>query len=206
MTPDLLKRGLDLTGALVCLVLLVPLLALVALLVRVGLGRPVLFRQIRPGLLGRPFTIYKFRTMNDRRNAAGELLPSVQRLTRFGRLLRGLSLDELPELFNVLKGEMSLVGPRPLMWHYLPRYSPTEMRRHDVKPGITGWAQVHGRNALPWSERFALDLWYVEHRSVWLDLKILAMTLGLVFTRTGVTPPDREIMDEFWGSEPNRDR
>jgi len=200
VTSRALKRGVDVAGALAGLVLLAPLLLLTALVVRVGLGSPVLFRQVRPGLRGRPFTMYKFRTMRDLRDRAGALRPSVERLTPLGRWLRSTSLDELPELFNVLRGDMSLVGPRPLLLKYLERYTPEQARRHDVKPGITGWAQVNGRNALSWEERFALDVWYVEHASVWLDLRILGLTLARVVRREGISPAHRAIMEEFRGS------
>ena len=194
------QRSLDLIGALAGLVLLAPLLGASALLVRLRLGAPVLFRQTRPGFHGRPFTLYKLRTMTDARGAQGDLLPSTQRLTPLGRWLRSTSLDELPELINVLAGDMSLVGPRPLLMRYLDRYSPEQARRHDVKPGITGWAQVHGRNALGWEERLALDCWYVDHRTLWLDIRILALTLLKVLQRDGISPVGRDIMPEFRGS------
>jgi len=182
------------------LVLLLPPLALVALLVRVKLGSPVLFRQLRPGLRCQPFTLYKFRTMTDARDAQGRLLPDAERLTRLGRFLRSTSADELPELFNVLKGDMSLVGPRPLLMQYLDRYTPEQMRRHEVKPGITGWAQVNGRNAITWEQKFALDVWYVDHRSLGLDLKILALTLWKTLRREGISQPGQATMEEFMGS------
>jgi sugar transferase EpsL len=183
--------------ALLCLA---PVLALVALLVRLKLGAPLLFRQQRPGLHGKPFTLYKFRTMTDARDAQGRRLPDAERLTPFGRFLRSTSLDELPELFNVLKGEMSLVGPRPLLMRYLDRYTPEQARRHAVKPGITGWAQVNGRNALTWEEKFALDVWYVDHQSLWLDVKILAMTVWQVLKREGISQPGHATMEEFRGT------
>lgn len=175
-------------------------MGLLALLVRFKLGAPVLFRQQRPGLHGRPFTLYKFRTMTDARDAEGALLPDAERLTSFGHFLRSTSLDELPELFNVLKGEMSLVGPRPLLMEYLPRYTPEQQRRHEVRPGLTGWAQVNGRNALSWEEKFALDVWYVEHCSFWLDLKILVLTTGKIINREGISQPGHATMEEFRGS------
>jgi sugar transferase EpsL len=193
------KRILDLALAVPALILLSPLMALIALLVRITLGRPVLFRQQRPGLYGRPFTLYKFRTMTDARDAEGKLLPDAQRLTRLGRLLRSSSLDELPELFNVVRGDMSLVGPRPLLMQYLSRYTPEQMRRHEVKPGITGWAQINGRNAIRWPERFALDVWYVDHVSFWLDLKILAITIWKALKREGISYPGHVTMEEFRG-------
>lgn len=195
-----LKRLFDLLVTLPALFLLAPLMGLLALLVRFKLGAPVLFRQQRPGLHGRPFTLYKFRTMTDARDAEGALLPDAERLTSFGRFLRSTSLDELPELFNVLKGEMSLVGPRPLLMEYLPRYTPEQRRRHEVKPGLTGWAQVNGRNALSWEEKFALDVWYVEHCSFWLDLKILVLTTGKIINREGISQPGHATMEEFRGS------
>lgn len=194
------KRTLDVVGAVAGLVSLAPVMAVTALAVRRYLGGPVIFRQRRPGLDARPFVMYKFRTMTDARDDDGELLPSADRLTALGRVLRSTSLDELPELWNVLKGEMSLVGPRPLMLHYLDRYTPEQLRRHDVKPGITGWAQVNGRNAQTWEDRFALDLWYVDNQSFWLDVRILLATIIQVVRRHGATPEDGEIMSEFFGT------
>uniref|UniRef100_A0A7V4LCZ7 Sugar transferase n=1 Tax=Desulfobacca acetoxidans TaxID=60893 RepID=A0A7V4LCZ7_9BACT len=194
------KRTLDLAGAGLGLVFLAPLMGLIAFLVWRDLGRPLFFRQVRPGIEGRPFELIKFRTMTEARDAAGNLLPNEARLTPLGRALRALSLDELPELFNVLKGDMSLVGPRPLLMRYLPRYSPEQWRRHEVKPGITGWAQVNGRNAITWEEKFALDVWYVDNLSLGLDLKILALTVKKVFTREGVDQPGRVGSEEFLGS------
>ena len=175
-------------------------MAIVAALVRVRLGAPVLFKQQRLGLNGRLFTIYKFRTMTNARDAAGAVLPDAQRLTPLGRFLRATSLDELPELFNALKGEMSLVGPRPLLSEYLDRYTPEQERRHDLRPGITGWAQVNGRNALTWDEKFAHDLWYVDHVSLWRDLKIILLTLLGLFNRQGVSHAGHDTMPEFRGS------
>jgi lipopolysaccharide/colanic/teichoic acid biosynthesis glycosyltransferase len=202
----ILKRATDIVAALLGLVLLSPVLLIVALLVRRKLGRPVLFRQKRPGLHGRPFLMCKFRTMTDERDDQGNPVPDEQRLTRFGRRLRSTSLDELPELLNVLKGEMSLVGPRPLRMHYLPRYNQRQARRHDVKPGITGWAMVNGRNSTTWEERFELDVWYVDHWSYWLDLRILCRTIWTVVRREGVNPEGDGIMPDFMGSEePQRD-
>ncbi|WP_448382810.1 sugar transferase [Desulfosoma sp.] len=194
------KRLLDLLVALTALIVSAPVLALLALLVRGKLGAPVLFRQTRPGLYGRPFTLYKFRTMTDGRDAQGNLLPDAERLTAFGRFLRATSLDELPELWNVLKGDMSLVGPRPLLMQYLDRYTPEQARRHEVKPGLTGWAQVNGRNALTWEQKFALDVWYVDHVSFWLDLKIIALTLWKILTREGISQPGQATMEEFRGA------
>ena len=176
-------------------------MGLLALGVRSILGSPVLFRQQRPGKDGRPFTLFKFRTMTDARDGEGRLLPDAERLTAFGTFLRGTSLDELPELFNVLKGEMSLVGPRPLLMQYLPRYTPEQMRRHAVLPGITGWAQVNGRNALTWEQKFALDVWYVDHRSLGLDLKILVLTVVKALKREGISQAGQATMEEFKGNQ-----
>jgi lipopolysaccharide/colanic/teichoic acid biosynthesis glycosyltransferase len=198
---DALKRVVDVVGASAALVLLSPLLAVVALLVRVRMGTPVLFRQERPGRYGRPFVMTKFRTMTDRRDAGGELLPDADRLTALGRWLRRTSIDELPELLNVVHGDMSLVGPRPLLMEYLPRYSAEQARRHEVRPGITGWAQVNGRNAVTWDEKFALDVWYVDHRSLRLDVEILGRTVSQVFSGHGVSAPGHATMEPFRGSE-----
>jgi len=196
------KRLLDVTLALAALVLLLPFIGLLALLVRVKLGAPVLFRQQRPGLGGRPFTILKFRTMTDARDEQGQLLSDAERLTPFGRFLRSTSLDELPELWNVLRGDMSLVGPRPLLMQYLSRYTPEQARRHEVRPGITGWAQVNGRNALSWEQKFALDVWYVDHVSFWLDAKIIALTVWKILNREGISQPGQATAEEFMGSQP----
>jgi lipopolysaccharide/colanic/teichoic acid biosynthesis glycosyltransferase len=196
-----LKRLFDMAVSALALVLLSPLFLLVALLVRVKLGAPVLFRQLRPGLHGKPFRLLKFRTMAEVVGDDGSPLPDSERLTKFGRLLRSWSLDELPELWNVLKGDMSLVGPRPLLMEYLPLYTPRQARRHEVRPGLTGWAQVNGRNAQSWDERFALDVWYVDHRSLWLDLKILWMTVKKVAGRHGISAEGEATMPRFTGSE-----
>ena len=196
-----MKRFFDFFSVLVALALLWPLLLALAVLVWICYGWPVFFCQQRPGLRGRPFPIYKFRTMSEARDAQGNLLPDAQRLTRFGRLLRSTSLDELPELFNVLKGDMSLVGPRPLLMEYLPRYTTEQARRHEVKPGITGWAQVNGRNTISWEEKFKLDVWYVDHCSLWLDLKILALTVFQVFQRKGINAEGHATMPAFAGSQ-----
>lgn len=185
-----LKRGFDLMLTITCLPIILPVVALVALALSVLHGRPILFTQQRPGLDGRPFTLYKFRTMTNICDAEGQLLPDTQRLTRFGKFMRSTSLDELPELLNVLKGDMSLVGPRPLLMEYLAHYSPEQQRRHLVPPGLTGWAQVNGRNTASWHHRFLLDLWYVEHCSLWLDCKILLMTPWKVLKREGIMHPD----------------
>ncbi|HEB65930.1 MAG TPA: sugar transferase [Chloroflexi bacterium] len=195
------KRVFDLLLTTVGLVVLSPVMLALALLVWIFHGRPVLFRQTRPGYRGVPFALYKFRSMTDARDPQGSLLPDEQRLTRFGRFLRASSLDELPELFNVLLGEMSLVGPRPLLMQYLERYSAEQMRRHEVLPGITGWAQINGRNALTWQEKFRLDVWYVDHRSLWLDLKILAITLWKVLKREGIDQAGHISAEEFRGNE-----
>lgn len=181
------------------LVLSLPLLIL-AWLVRRKLGQPIFFRQTRPGLHGMPFQMVKFRTMTDARGDDGALLPDVQRLTRLGRFMRASSLDELPTLWNVLKGDMSLVGPRPLLMEYLPLYTPVQARRHEVRPGVTGWAQVNGRNAISWDEKFALDVWYVDNRSFWLDLRILALTARKVVWREGISAAGEATMPRFTGS------
>ncbi|ANJ71583.1 sugar transferase [Ralstonia insidiosa] len=197
-----MKRTFDIVvSCFSLLVLAVPLLILVWL-VRRKLGSPVFFRQVRPGLRGRPFQMVKFRTMTDERGPGGELLPDAERLTGFGKFLRSTSLDELPELWNVLKGEMSLVGPRPLLMEYLPLYSPEQARRHEIRPGVTGWAQVNGRNALSWDERFALDVWYVDNRSFWVDLKILWLTVRKVIVREGISASGEATMSKFTGKKP----
>ncbi|MGZ8285467.1 MAG: sugar transferase [Allosphingosinicella sp.] len=195
------KRPTDIALSALGLVVLAPVLAAVAVAVAVALGRPVFFRQVRPGLGGKPFRLVKFRTMLDAVGPDGKPLDDARRLTRFGRFLRASSLDELPELWNVLRGDMSLVGPRPLLMHYLPLYSPEQARRHDVRPGLTGWAQVNGRNALGWPEKLALDVWYVDHRGFRLDLKILLMTVAKVLSRAGIAAEGSETMPEFRGSE-----
>ena len=196
---ELSKRLLDLFLTIPGLIFLLPVLMVTAFLVRVKLGRPVLFKQLRPGLGGKPFTILKFRTMTDARDAGSVLLNDAQRLTTFGRFLRGSSLDELPELYNVLRGDMSLVGPRPLLMQYLDRYTPAQARRHEVRPGITGWAQVNGRNAITWEEKFKLDVWYVDNWSLWLDIKIIAMTVWKILKREGISQPGQATMAEFKG-------
>jgi len=199
-SDDALKRVIDVLGASTALVVLSPLLAVVAVLVRVRMGPPVLFRQLRPGPEGRPFELTKFRTMTDQRGPDGTLLPDAQRLTALGRFLRRTSIDELPELVNVVRGDMSLVGPRPLLMEYLPRYSAEQARRHEVRPGVTGWTQVNGRNELTWDEKFALDVWYVEHRSTRLDLEILGRTVSQVLSGQGVSAPGHATMEPFRGS------
>lgn len=201
-----MKRLLDFLAASLGLLLLSPVMLLLSVMIRQKLGPPVLFRQVRPGLRGHPFELCKFRSMSDARDEKGDLLPDAERLGSFGRLLRRSSLDELPQLWNVLKGDMSLVGPRPLLMEYLPFYSKEQVRRHEVRPGITGWAQVNGRNAISWEERLALDVWYVDHRSLWLDLKILAMTISRVFRRSGISQPGHETMPKFRGSPVRADQ
>ena len=194
------KRLFDLALTLPGFVLVAPILGLVALAMLAMDGRPVFFRQARAGFKGKVFHVLKFRTMREAYDAQGQPLPDAQRITPLGRFLRASSLDELPELINVLRGEMSLVGPRPLMAHYLPRYSPEQMRRHNVLPGITGWAQINGRNALSWEERFALDTWYVDHWSLRLDIQILALTFWKVLKREGISEPGHATMHEFMGN------
>ncbi|PMR70725.1 sugar transferase [Halomonas heilongjiangensis] len=194
-----MKRLLDILVALVALILLSPLLVVVALLVRLKLGSPVLFRQTRPGLHGRPFRMIKFRTMREAFDERGEPLPNAERMTRFGQWLRASSLDELPELWNVVRGDMSLVGPRPLLMEYLPLYDAHQFRRHEVRPGVTGWAQVNGRNALTWDEKFDLDVWYVDHRSLGLDLRILLLTVKKVVVREGIAHDGDVAMPRFRG-------
>ena len=195
-----LKRIMDALVAIILLCLTCPLLVLAMLAIRWSMGSPVLFRHTRPGLHGKPFTVFKLRTMSDARDVDGKLLPADLRLTRLGRLLRNTSLDELPQLWNILKGEMSLVGPRPLLMEYLERYTPEQARRHEVRPGITGLAQVHGRNAMSWDERFKLDVWYIDHWSLWLDFKILLLTLIKVIKREGVNFSGNSVSSPFKGN------
>ena len=199
----MLKRAFDIVFSACWLIGFAPLLLVVAILVRLKLGSPVLFVQERPGYLGRPFRMVKFRTMTDERGPDGELLPDSVRLTSFGKFLRSTTLDEFPEMWNVLVGEMSVIGPRPLLMRYLSRYSPFQARRMEVKPGVTGWAQVNGRNSLSWEEKFALDVWYVDHRTFWLDVKIVVMTFFKVFARSGINSDKAATMEEFWGSNKN---
>jgi len=191
---------IDVTGALVGLIVLSPVLLFVAVVIRFKMGYPVFFRHQRPGLNDKPFELIKFRTMTDERDENGKLLPDSERLPAFGRFLRSTSMDELPELFCVLKGDMSLVGPRPLMMKYLPRYTTEQARRHEVKPGITGWSQVNGRNASSWERKFELDVWYADHWNLWLDLKILMMTLVAVLKREGINQPGEATASEFMGT------
>lgn len=196
----MIKRGFDVVAAAALLLCLSLPLALLALLIRIKLGSPVLFRQQRPGLHGQPFLMVKFRTMTDACGPDGALLPDAQRMTALGRWLRATSLDELPELWNVLKGEMSLVGPRPLLVEYLTLYTAEQARRHEVRPGITGWAQVNGRNAIDWTQRFKLDVWYVDHQTLWLDLRILWLTLRKVWQREGISAEGEATMAKFKGN------
>lgn len=200
------KRLLDLMVVLPALIIISPVFLLIALLVRIRIGSPIFFRQQRPGLRGEPFTIYKFRTMADANNAQGELLPDSERLVSLGKFLRNTSLDELPELINVLKGEMSLVGPRPLLMQYLDRYTENQMRRHDVMPGITGWAQVNGRNAVSWEEKFEMDLWYLDNISLWLDMKIIIITIWKTLTCAGINQPGQATAREFKGTHRNYEK
>jgi len=196
---QIIKRFIDIFGSLVGIIVLAPVFVVIALLVRRKLGSPVLFRQRRPGLYGKPFMILKFRTMTDTRDTRGNLLADAERLLPFGRFLRSTSLDELPELLNVLRGEMSLVGPRPLLLQYLGRYTPAQMRRHEVRPGITGWAQINGRNALSWERKFELDTWYVDHYCFWQDVKILLRTIWKIARRDGISQPGQATAEEFKG-------
>ncbi|NMG73939.1 sugar transferase [Aromatoleum diolicum] len=196
----MIKRSFDFLASVLGLVLLAPVFAFISWNVRRKMGSPVLFRQVRPGLQGKPFEMVKFRTMRDGVDPQGNLLPDAERLTPFGNFLRASSLDELPELWNVLKGEMSLVGPRPLLIEYLPLYSPEQNRRHEARPGVTGWAQVNGRNALSWDEKFKLDVWYVNNQSLWLDLKILILTVKKVVIRDGISAQGEATMSRFTGS------
>jgi sugar transferase EpsL len=197
----MIKRIFDILCSIILLLVLGALFAVLALLIRIKLGRPVIFRQIRPGLNGKAFAILKFRTMTERQDADGKLLEDADRMTSFGQFLRSTSLDELPELFNGLKGEMSLVGPRPLLMQDLERYTTEQARRHEVTPGITGWAQVNGRNAISWEDKFKLDVWYVDNLSFWLDLKILWMTFIRIFRREGISQAGHATMEKFKGSE-----
>ena len=200
-----MKRFLDLLISLCLLLLSSGILFIVATLIKIKLGSPVIFKQKRPGLQGNPFYIYKFRTMTDARDQHGNLLPDDVRLTSFGKLLRKLSLDELPQLINVIRGDISLVGPRPLLIEYLTLYTPEQARRHEVRPGITGWAQINGRNAISWEEKFTLDIWYVDNQSVWLDLKILFLTVVKVFKSEGISQQGHVTMQKFTGANSNKE-
>ena len=198
-----MKRIFDLIVSIILLLIFIIPILLISIVVLISMGSPILFKQKRPGLHGKPFYIYKFRTMTNETDEHGNLLPNEQRITKLGKVLRKLSLDELPQLFNVLKGDISLVGPRPLLMEYLPLYNEEQARRHEVKPGITGWAQVNGRNAITWEERFELDVWYVDNQSFWLDIKILLLTVLKVFKREGINPEDKQFVEKFQGSNFN---
>ncbi|MFZ2096090.1 MAG: sugar transferase [Anaerolineales bacterium] len=204
MSIPISKRILDLSLAILGILILSPLLLVISLVVLVNYGTPIIFRQKRPGYRGKPFMIYKFRSMTEELDAQDNMLPDELRITRLGHLLRSFSLDELPELFNVIRGEMSIVGPRPLLMRYLERYSPEQARRHEVMPGITGWAQVNGRNALTWEEKFDLDVWYVDHWSIWLDIKIIFLSIVKVLRREGINQPGQATAEEFMGNHDAR--
>ncbi|NVZ82435.1 sugar transferase [Pseudomonas yamanorum] len=197
----MIKRGFDLFASLLGLILLSPVTAVIAWNIRKKLGSPVLFRQVRPGRNGKPFEMIKFRTMRDAHDANGEPLPDSQRMTAFGSFLRSSSLDELPELWNVVKGDMSLVGPRPLLMEYLPLYSAEQYRRHEVRPGVSGWAQINGRNAIEWEEKFKLDTWYVDNQSFWLDMKVIFLTIKKVLVRDGISAEGEATASKFTGSK-----
>ncbi|CAH2714892.1 putative sugar transferase EpsL [Neobacillus rhizosphaerae] len=194
-----MKRMIDLFGSFALIIIFSPIMLLIVLMIRIGMGSPILFKQIRPGLYGKPFCIYKFRTMIDKKDKNGNMLPGKLRLTKLGIFLRKYSLDEIPQLFNVIKGDISLVGPRPLLMEYLPIYSKEQARRHEVKPGITGWAQVNGRNSISWEEKFNLDVWYVNNHSLFLDLKIILLTIKKVFKKEGVSAKGHYSMEDFKG-------
>lgn len=198
----MIKRALDILSAAIGLIVFFPILILISIMIHREMGSPVLFRQTRPGLHGKPFQMIKFRTMRDAIDADGHSLPDAERLTKLGRFLRSSSFDELPELWNVLKGEMSLVGPRPLLMEYMPLYSSEQARRHDVRPGVTGWAQVNGRNAISWDKKFALDVWYVDNRNLFLDLKIICLTIRKVIRRDGISATGEATMSKFTGNGP----
>lgn len=193
-----MKRLFDLIGSSVLVFVFLPILFLIAVAIRINMGSPIIFKQLRPGLYEKPFYIYKFRTMVDKRDSSGNMLPGKLRLTKLGKVLRKYSLDELPQLFNVWKGDLSLVGPRPLLMEYLPIYTKDQARRHEVRPGITGWAQVNGRNAISWEEKFEYDLWYVENKSIWIDLKILLITARKVVIKDGVSAKDHQFSMEHY--------
>jgi sugar transferase EpsL len=196
-----MKRLFDFLLAIVATMIFLPIILVLVLMIRCVIGSPVIFKQMRPGLYGNVFYIYKFRTMSNAKNSKGELLSDAERMTKFGKFLRSTSLDELPSLLNVLKGEMSLVGPRPLLVEYLPLYNAVQVRRHQVRPGVTGWAQVNGRNAISWEDKFALDVWYVDNQSFFLDIKIIFMTIKKVFIRSGISAEGEATMPKFTGSK-----
>lgn len=196
-----MKRTIDFILSLILIILLFPVIILTAIFIVIFIGNPVIFKQTRPGKNAKPFNVYKFRTMTNDRDSKGELLSDVERLNSHGKLIRKLSLDELPQLFNVLKGDLSLVGPRPLLMEYLPLYSSKQSRRHEVKPGITGWAQINGRNAIGWNEKFELDVWYVENQSLWLDFKILILTVKKVFISEGISNGNHVTIEKFKGNK-----
>ncbi|MEM3407787.1 MAG: sugar transferase [Nitrososphaerota archaeon] len=196
-----IKRLIDILGSLIGLMVTSPIMIVISVIIYLTMGRPIFYRQVRPGLNGKPFIIYKFRTMLDLKDKNGNLLPDEYRLTSIGKFLRGLTLDELPEFWNVLKGDMSLVGPRPLLMEYLDRYTPEQARRHEVKPGMTGWAQINGRNAISWEEKFRLDVWYVDNWSILLDLKIILLTILKVLKREGISAEGHATMPEFKGGK-----
>jgi sugar transferase EpsL len=196
-----MKRLFDFLLAIVATMIFLPIILVLVLMIRCVIGSPVIFKQMRPGLYGNIFYIYKFRTMSNAKNSKGELLSDAERMTKFGKFLRSTSLDELPSLLNVLKGEMSLVGPRPLLVEYLPLYNGVQARRHQVRPGVTGWAQVNGRNAISWEDKFALDVWYVDNQSFYLDIKIIFMTIKKVFIRSGISAEGEATMPKFTGSK-----
>jgi len=200
-TTPLGKRLFDLSVSLAAIIVLSPILILIAFVLFISDGCPVIFTQDRPGKRGVPFKNYKFRTMNNQRDPKGNILPDKERITRIGKFLRRFSLDELPEIFNVLRGNMSIVGPRPLLMQYLERYTEEQSRRHEVLPGITGWAQVNGRNAISWEEKFSLDVWYIDHWTFWLDIKIILLTIWKVISGEGISQPGRATMDEFMGGK-----
>lgn len=201
-----MKRSIDVSGSIIGLLLFSPIIAVTALLVRLLIGSPIIFKQQRPGLHGRPFFMYKFRTMTDERDAKGELLPDKERVTSLGKAIRKLSIDELPQLWNVLKGDMSFVGPRPLLMEYLPLYNERQAKRHEVRPGITGWAQVNGRNSISWQEKFELDVWYVENHSLFLDLKVIWLTLLMVVKSEGINEAGQATATRFYGNQPLTDK
>jgi lipopolysaccharide/colanic/teichoic acid biosynthesis glycosyltransferase len=201
MRSYFLKRIIDIIGSLIGLVVASPIIVVISIIIYITMGRPIFFKQVRPGLKGKPFVIYKFRTMLDLRDEKGNLLPDEKRLTTIGKFLRNTTLDELPEFWNVLKGDMSLVGPRPLLMEYLDRYTPEQARRHNVKPGMTGWAQINGRNAITWEEKFKLDVWYVDNWNILLDLKIIFLTILKVLKREGISAEGHATMPEFMGSK-----